>query len=406
MTTSPARRRTLWRRAPLILVAAALAAFIVFGLLPKPLPVDLGVVTTGPLTVSVLEEGKTRIRNRYVVSPPIAGYLRRVPVRAGDALVAGETVVAIIQAAPSAFLDPRARAQAEAAVRSAEAARMQRQEQRESAEAELELARKDLTRAETLRTKGAIAVQEFDTAANRVDRLANQLGSARFALKVSEFELEQARAALVQAEADPSAAGEPLTLRAPVSGRVLNVFEESARAVTPGQPILEVGDPADLEAEIELLSSDAVNVRPGAEVAIEQWGGDEPLHGRATVVEPGAFLKVSALGVEEQRVKVRVDFLNLPDGVLGDRFRVEARIVTWQSKSVRQVPTGALFRRGNDWMTFRVAGGRVRLTKVEIGRSDGISAQVLSGLEVGDVVILHPPDTLADGGSVVERRIP
>jgi HlyD family secretion protein len=404
MTTT--RRKSPWRKAPLWLLGAALAAFIVFGLLPKPVPVDLGKVSAGPLTVTVLEEGKTRIRNRYVVSPPIAGFLRRVPVRAGDAVVAGETVVAVIQAAPSAFLEPRARAQAEAAVRSAEAARMQRQEQSESAAAELALARKELARAQTLRTKGAIAAQEFDAAANRVDLLANQLGSAQFAFKVAEFELEQARAALMQAEGDPTAVGEPIEIRAPVSGRVLNVYEESARTVTPGLPVMEVGDPADLEAEVELLSSDAVNVRPGAEVAIEQWGGDAPLRGRVTVVEPGAFLKVSALGVEEQRVKVRVDFLDLPPGVLGDRFRVEARIVTWQGDNVLQVPTGALFRRGNDWMTFVVSGGRARLTKVEIGRSNGISAQVLSGLTDGEAVILHPPDTITDGAGVTERREP
>lgn len=406
MTSQPTRRKKPWPKILVWLLGLGLAVFIVLGLLPKPLPVDLGSVTSGPLTVTVLEEGKTRIRSRHVVSPPVAGYLRRVPVRAGDPIVAGQTLLAVIQATPANFLDPRARAQAEAAVRSAEAARMQRKEQVESASSELELARKDLARAQTLRAKGAIAAQEFDTADNRVDLLVNQLGSARFALEVSEFELEQARAALVQAEADPTTAGEPIEIRAPVTGRVLNVYEESARTVTAGQPIMEVGDPADLEAEIELLSSDAVNVRPGAEVAIEQWGGSEPLRGRVTVVEPGAFLKVSALGVEEQRVKVRVDFKDLPKDVLGDRYRVEARIVTWQGENVLQVPTGALFRRGNDWMTFVFDQGRARLTKVEIGHSNGVSAQVLSGLDEGQKVILHPPDIVADGVRVRERAAP
>ncbi|MFZ4777032.1 MAG: efflux RND transporter periplasmic adaptor subunit [Terrimicrobiaceae bacterium] len=404
MSSRTTKRKSLWRRVLLYAAGLALAAFIVTGLLPKPVEVEMGTVTRGPLTVSVLEEGKTRIRDRYVVSPPVAGYLRRVPVRAGDPVVAGETLLAVIQASPSSFLDPRASAQAEAAVRSAEASRLQRNEQVESAEAELELAGKELVRAEQLRKKGAIAVQEFDTAASHVERLSKQLGSARFALKVAEFELEQAKAALVQATGDPTESGKPIEIRAPVSGFVLNVFEESARPVTPGLPIMEVGDPKDLEAEIELLSSDAVNVKPGADVSIEQWGGGEPLRGKVALVEPGAFLKISALGVEEQRVKVRVHFTDLPAGVLGDRFRVEARIVTWSGENVLQVPTGALFRRGNEWMTFTVAGGRAKLTKVEIDHTNGVAAEVKDGLTDGQAVILHPPDTVSDGAAVKPRR--
>lgn len=398
------RRKGAWRKIPIYLGLAALAVFIITGLLPKPIKVDSARVFRGPLTVSVLEEGKTRIRNRYVVSPPVAGYLRRVPVRAGDPVEEGKTVLAVIQASPSSFLDPRAKAQAEAGVRSAEAARMQRNEQVQSASAELELARKELARADQLRKKGAIAVQEFDTASNRVSMLDNQLGSARFALKVAEFELEQAKAALVQASSEPGEVGQPVEIRAPVSGFVLNVYEESAKTVTPGVPIMEVGNPKDLEAEIELLSSDAVNVRPGADVLIEQWGGGEPLHGKVVLVEPGAFLKVSALGVEEQRVKVRVDFSDLPEGRLGDRYRVEARIVTWRGEDVLQVPTGALFRRGNQWMTFVVENGVAKLAKVEIGHSNGIAAEVKQGLSEGQQVILHPPDTIVEGGRVSPRE--
>lgn len=398
------RRQGAWRKIAVYLAGAALAAFIITGLLPKPVEVDTATVTRGPLTVSVLEEGKTRIRNRYVVSPPVAGLLQRVPVRAGDPVEAGKTLLAVIQAAPSSFLDPRAKAQADAAVRSAEAARLQRNEQVQSATSELELARKELVRADQLRKKGAIAVQEFDTASNRVQMLDNQLGSARFALKVAEFELEQAKAALLQASSDPAEAGQTIEIRAPVSGYVLNVFEESARTVTPGLPIMEVGDPRDLEAEIELLSSDAVNVQPGAEVSIEQWGGGEPLRGRVVLVEPGAFLKVSALGVEEQRVKVRVDFSDLPEGRLGDRYRVEARIITWTGQDVLQVPTGALFRRGNEWMTFVVEGGKARLTRVDIGHTNGIYAEIKSGLDEGQQVILHPPDVVGDEASIVPRK--
>ena len=399
----PAKRNSAWRRVVLCAAGLALAAFIVTGLMPKPVEVEMGPVTRGPLTVSVLEEGKTRIRNRFVVSPPVAGYLKRVPVRAGDPIVAGETLLAVIQASPSGFLDPRAKAQAEAAVRSAEAALQQRNEQAQSATAELDLARKELARAEQLRGKGAIAVKDFDTAANHVEMLGKQVGSAHFALKVAEFELEQAKAALVQATGESAGSGQPIEIRAPVSGFVLNVLEESARPVTPGLPIMEVGDPKDLEAEIELLSSDAVNVKPGADVSIEQWGGGEPLRGKVALVEPGGFLKVSALGVEEQRVKVRVNFTDLPAGVLGDRYRVEARIVTWTGDNVLQVPTGALFRRGNQWMTFVADCGRAKLTKVGVGHSNGIAAEVTGGLQDGQKAILHPPDTVGDGVAVKPR---
>jgi HlyD family secretion protein len=403
-SSQAAKRKSPWRKILLSTLGLVLVVFIVTGLLPKPAEVEIGAVTRGPLTVSVLEEGKTRIRDRYVVSPPVAGYLSRVPVRAGDPIVAGKTLLAVIQASPSSFLDPRARAQAEAAVRSAEAARLQRNEQVQSASVELDLARKELVRAEQLRKKGAIALQEFDTAANRADRLSNQLGSARFALNVAEFELEQAKAALVQATGDAAGSGQPIEIHAPVTGFVLNVFEESARPVTPGLPIMEVGNPKDLEAEIELLSSDAVNVRPGADVSIEQWGGGDPLRGKVVLVEPGGFLKISALGVEEQRVKVRVNFTDLPAGVLGDRFRVEARIVTWTGDNVLQIPTGALFRRGNEWMTFAVARGRAKLTKVEISHTNGIAAEVTGGLSEGQKVILHPPDTVSEGAAVKPRR--
>ncbi|MGE5139717.1 MAG: efflux RND transporter periplasmic adaptor subunit [Rudaea sp.] len=399
-----AKKKTAWRKALLYLLGAGILAFVVTGLLPKPIEVEIGAVTRGPLVVSVLEEGKTRIRHRYVISSPVAGYLRRVPVRAGDPIVAGETVLATVQSTPSTFLDPRAKAQADAAVRAAEATRMQRREAIDTAAAELDLARKELKREEELRKKGAISVQEYDTASNRAKVLETQLNSAKFGLKVGEFELEQARAALVQASSQGAESGKPIEIRAPVTGYALNIYEESARAVTPGQPIMEVGDPTDLEAEIELLSSDAVNVKPGADVAIEQWGGQAPLHGKVTLVEPGGYTKVSALGVEEQRVKVRVNFTDLPTGRLGDRYRVEARIITWSGEHLLQVPTGALFRRGNDWMTFVIDEGKARLTKVEIGHSNGIAAEVKTGLREGQRVILHPPDSVSDGASVKPRR--
>lgn len=395
-----------WRRYVPHTIGVAILLVIVAGFWPKPVDVEIASVTRGPLVVSVFEEGKTRIRHRYVVSPPVSGFLRRVPWRASDRIEAGKTVLAVIEPAASPFLDPRSRAQAEAAVQAAEAARQARAADLARARAALDLARKELARAETLRTTNVISAQEWDLAENRVEVLQREVNAAEFALRVAEFEVAQARAALWQGEQPAGHAAEPLRILAPVDGHVLSVFEESARAIAAGQPIMEVGDPRDLEAEIELLSSDAVAVQPGAEVSIEQWGGEAPLRGRVSVVERAGFTKISALGVEEQRVKVRVDFLDEtpPGRELGDRYRVEARIVTWRGENVLQVPAGALFRRGSDWTTFVVVDGRAEQRTLQVAHHNGVAAEILSGLVEGDRVIVHPPDRIRHGVRVREAH--
>jgi len=403
-----ARRNGAWRKLIPYGIAAALLAAIFIGLLPKPTEVEVAMVVTKPLTVSVLEEGKTRIRHRYVISPPVAGFLNRLQLRPGARVEAGQTVVATIQPQPASFLDPRARAETEARVKAAEALKMQRETQIDRARAALDLAQKDFKRANNLKGTGAISMKEFDTADNQVDMLTRELHTSEFALQVANFELDQARAALVQVESPTLDNVEPYKVTSPLNGYVLNVYEESARMLNAGTQIMEVGDPTDLEAEIELLSSDAVAVRPGAEVSIEQWGGDAPLRGKVAMVEPGGYTKVSALGVEEQRVKVRVEFVDpIPkDHPLGDRYRVEARIVTWHGDHVLQAPTGALFRRGGDWMTFVFDGSRARLQKVEILHNNGIAAEIRSGLTQGRRVILHPPDSISNGSSVKAKEEP
>jgi HlyD family secretion protein len=386
-------------------LGALLLFALVSALRPKPTPVEVATVSTGPLTVSVLEEGKTRIRHRYMVSPPVTGLLNRVELRAGARIEAGKTVLATIAPQPSSFLDPRAQAEAEARVKATEAARMQRETQIERARAALELAQKEFTRARELKNSGAISTKEWDSAENQVNILTRELNAAEFALRVAEFEYAQAQAALMQAQKPTPGKSEPMQIMAPVDGFVLNVFEENSRIMIAGTPIMEVGDPADMEAEIELLSSDAVGVQPGASVSIEQWGGDKPLRGKVTLVEPGGYTKISALGVEEQRVKVRVEFVDpLPPGkFLGDRYRVESRIITWHSDSVLQVPTGALFRRGGDWMTYLVEGGKARLTKVEILHNNGSAAEVIGGLTQGQTAIVHPPDAVTEGTGVAAQ---
>jgi HlyD family secretion protein len=409
-TTSAAERkqhgRARWRRAIPYVLVAALLIFIVIGLWPKPFEVEIQTIRTGPLTVSVLEEGKTRIRHRYVVSPAVSGYLHRIALRPGDPIEAGKTILAVIESEPASFLNPRTRAEAEARVKATEAARSRTAAELEKARAALGLAERDFTRAQSVKRNGAIATRDWDAAENQFVIAGREVRALEFGLQTAESEVAQAKAALQQVQ-NPGAEPAPsLTITAPISGFVLNVMEESARVVAAGTPLMEVGDPHDMEAEIELLSSDAVAVEPGASVLLERWGGDQPLRGRVSVVEPGGYTKVSALGVEEQRVKVRVDFVDpMPPGQeLGDRFRVEARIITWTGSNVLQVPTGALFRRGADWMTFVVESGRARLRKVEIGHNNGVAAEILSGLRTGEQVILHPPDQVMDGGSVRARR--
>ncbi len=404
-TTAPRKKKSHWRKIIPYTIGAALIGWIIIGLLPKPLEIEVTAVRRKPMTVSVVEEGRTRIRHRYVISPPVAGYLERVPLRAGATVEAGKTVLATLQPTPSSLLDPRTKAHAEAMVKAAEAAREQRSELIKSAEAERELASKEWQRAQDLHGRNAIALRDFDTARSRFQTSASQWRAAQFALQVAEFDLQQAKATLEHASGEVPSGGERLELRAPVDGVVLKIFEESARQIAPGQPVMEIGDPRDLEAEIELLSSDAVRVKPGAKVIFEQWGGSTPLTGRVVMVEPGGFLKISALGVEEQRVLVRVDFDELPQEGLGDRFRVEARIVTWQGEEVLQIPTGALFRKGNQWMTFVNDGNRARVAEVGIAHSNGIDAEVISGVREGEQVLLHPPENVREGIAILPRLV-
>lgn len=408
MKKRPKSGSPLWRRLLPYLIGALVLGIILAGFRPTPVPVQLAEVTRGTLRITVLEEGKTRIPHRYVVSAPIAGVLSRVPHRAGAEVRAGETVLAIIRPEQAGFLHPRTLAEAEARVSTAEAARNHRTEEVERAASALRLAELEHRRAERLRRDQAISEQEWEQVEHLLQTRQREKNAAQFALEMATFELRQAEAALLSAEqSSPSASAEPFQVRSPVDGYVLQVFEESERVVRAGEAILEVGDPGTLEAEIEVLSSDAVGVRPGALVEIEHWGGDSPLQGRVTVVEPGGFTKISPLGVEEQRVLVRVEFEPPAEeeGRLGDRYRVEARIVVWEEDDVLQVPSGALFRRGNQWVCF-VAGndGRAVLREVELRQHSGTAAQVVDGLKEGELVILYPPDTLEEGSRVTSAH--
>jgi HlyD family secretion protein len=389
-----------------------LTAAVVDAFLPKPVAVDLARVETGPLQVYVEEDGKTRVRDRYVVSSPLAGRLRRIKLRAGDHVPAGR-ILASIEPVDPALLDPRTLAQSEARVKSARSALDKASAQLKTAEVALNLAETEYGWAEQLLRKNAISKSELET--KRIQKRAREeeLRRDRSGEDFARSELELAQAALVQTR---SRTGDvevdtQFEIHSPAlstSGRsfhVLRVLQESEAVVTAGTPLIELGDLTDLEIEIDVLSSDAVKIAPGARVLLEQWGGDQPLEARVRVVEPSGHTKVSALGVEEQRVNVIADF---PDrercpATLGDGYRVEAKIIIWEKDSVLKVPTSALFRNGDGWAVFRVEHQRARLRPVKLGRKSALAAEVVDGLSQNDTVIVHPSDKVADNVEIVPR---
>ena len=379
---------------------AVLVSLVVWGLWPKPVMVETGVIARAPLTVRVSEEGKTRIRNRYVVAAPVGGMMQRVVMRPGDEVKANETVITRIVPQTAPLIDPRARIQAQEAVSMHKANRKRAVESQAALKIAADLAAVERDRAFAVKERGAVSALDLDRVEAEATAKAAELRAAEFALQVIDHELAQALAVLEQ---PASGATDPVVeIKSPVTGKVLTVMQESETMMSPGQPIIEVGDPADIEIEAEILSRDAVTIEAGDEVLIEQWGGADTLKGRVRRVEPAAFTKVSALGVEEQRVIVLID-LQAADGkakALGDRFRVEVRVAVWHADDVLVSPAGALFREGNQWKTFVMRGGRARLTSVEVGHSDGRFSQILSGLALGDKVLLHPPDTVVDGSAV------
>lgn len=397
------------RRWPWI-AGAVLLVSIVAGLWPQPVPVEAAEARRGALVVTVSEEGMTRVRNRYVISAPVAGQLRRIDWKAGAEVKAGETPLATIEATGADFLDTRTLAQAEARVRGSEAAMAAAEAQRERAAAAAQTYAAEFERLRQLRDTGAISAQEFDAAEMRAATAQQEERAAAFALQVARFELEQARAVLTRGSPTGDRGAEtmePLTVLSPVDGRILRVYQESARVVPAGFALLEVGDPTDLEARIEVLSRDGVAIQPGARVMIEHWGGARPLEARVRWVEPSAFTKISALGVEEQRVYVVADFVSPIEDrpTLGDNYRVEGRIVVWEAEDVLRAPAGALFQRGGEWQAFVLKNGRAELRSLQVGRSNGFETEIVDGLVEGERVIVYPGDSVRDGVRVREIEV-
>ncbi len=388
-------------------IAAGVAAALAWLLWPRPVGVDLAVVTRGPLTVTISDEGETRVREVFAVSAPLPGFLRRLEVHAGDPVIGQETIVAWIEPSDPSFLDARSAAEARASVGAAQAARSHAAAEVRRAEAELDFAQSELARIRELAAQGAASESALEAGERheRVTRAA--IDEARAGLAVRESDLTRARAALVAPRARRSAreACECVEVASPVTGSVLRVLRESEGLVAAGEPILEVGDPADLEVAVDLLSTDAVRVTPGQRVVIDTWGGDQPLEGVVRRVEPFGVTKVSALGIEEQRVNVLINLVEPRERWrrLGHGFRVEPSIVLWEAEAVLRVPFSALFRDGDSWAAFVAEGGRARLRRIEIGHENGLEAELLSGIAEGERVVVYPSARIAEGSRIRER---
>ncbi len=415
----PALKRAVFLSVMALLVIGGL----IYAFWPRPVPVDLAAVDRGDIQVTVDGEGRTNVREVYTVSPQIAGRITRIKLQPGDVVEAGKTLITSLEETEPAFLDARTRARLHARVEAAEAAYDLARAELEREQAELEFQRSELSRAERLYERGAVTERTLEEARVLTRVREAQVGQARAAMRMRLAEVNTARAELIEPgeyNYYSPAAFCCIPVRAPVSGVVLRVLEEDETVVSPGTPLIEIGDPDDLEIVVDLPSEQAVRVEPGSLAIIENWGGQGVLHGTVRRIEPYGFTKVTALGIEEQRVNVVIDFVR-PDqdyadqnhaaknyggtdrARLGHGYRVLARIVTVDRKDAVRVPVGALFRIGREWSVFVREDGRAVLRSVEIGANDGRHAEVLDGLEETDPVILYPSDRVADGARIVER---
>lgn len=389
----------------LLTFALLVIAALTFGFMPRPILVDTAVVGRGPLVVTVEEEGRTRVIDRYVLSAPVAGFARRIELDVGDQVSKGDVLLEL-EPLRSDVLDPRRRAEAEARVQASSAARAGASQNVAAARADAEFAARELARKEQLRADRTISEDDLDRARARARAAAANLRSAEFAVDVAQHELEAAETALAYSgAATGEGTQEMVAVSSPVDGRVLAVIRESEGVVDSGQSLIEIGDPAALEVEVDVLSADAVKIEPGARVEFHRWGGEEPLNGVVRVIEPTGFTKISALGVEEQRVLVISDIVSprADWARLGDGYRVEAAFILWQDDDVLKTPSSALFRQGNDWAAYVVEDGRARLRRVDIGRRSGLEVQVLDGLAPDERVIVHPGDDVTDDVRVRAR---
>lgn len=404
------RRATVKRwisRGLMLVVAAGIVAAVVYASLPKPVPVEVAAATRGPLKVTVDEDGRTRVKDRYVISAPLMGSLARLELKAGDRVEEGAIVGRLLPlAAP--LMDAQSRAEAVARVAMAESAKRQAATGETRARVAYDFARKDIISQRTMAEQGAITRQRLDLAEMDLRTKKAELASAGFGGRVASHEVEVAKAALGRLDRGQevlSPGGVPQEeelVRSPVAGVVLAVVQENAGVVQPGTPLVEVGDPKALEIVVDVLTTDAVRIPAGAVAEILRWGGDEALEARVQRMEPKAFTRSSSLGVEEQRVNVILE-LTTPQpqwAALGDGYRVEASITVWEADDVLRIPASAVFRHDGQWSVFVAEAGVARLRPVKLGQRNGMEAQVVEGLKDGDRVIQHPGERVVDGVEV------
>ena len=397
---------TAWkRRFTWLATALAISVALIYGFREQPRLVDVAAVIKAPMQVAVEQEGKTRVVDRFIVSAPIAGTACRVDLDVGDRIDRDQSVVTI-RPLQSQALDPRRRAEAEARVAAAKAALQAAEQTAQSARAEAGLAAKELVRVRPLAREGHVSAESLDTTSSKARSSEAALRSAEFSVDVARHELTAARTALKYTGPEGrSLSGDAVQVLAPVSGKILKIHQECEGVVSAGQPLLEIGDTRSLEVETDVLSADAVRIRPGMQVLYEHWGGKEPLRGLVRRIEPVGFTKVSALGVEEQRVLVISDITS--DSTewrdLGDGYRVESRFILWQADDVLQIPASALFRLDDTWAVFVADAGVAKRRIVITGQRNGLSAEILEGLNEGESIITHPDDSIEDGVAVKRR---
>jgi len=396
------RRRNWWL---ILLGTLGLVGLATLALRPDRIAVEIAKVQTGRLEVFVNDDGITRVKERYTLIAPVSGKMVRLQVHPGDRVEAGSKPIVILDPTDSELLDPRTKLQSQERVKSAQASILRADELKSVALENLELAEHDFQRASELIESNSVSQSEFDAIEHRYRIAKAELRAADFMRSVAQHELGVAQAVLQASDSDR---GEPMRLGSPVQGVILRVMREDAGFVTAGTPILEIGDPRDMEVQIDVLSTAAVSIKPGAKAEIRGWGGSKPLTGQVRIVEPSAFLKISALGVEERRVNVLID-LDEPwqeRQDLGDGFRVDANILVDKTKpDVLIVPTSSLESSNGKWYVYRVEktfwqGHCVRRIEVETGLSNRINTEIISGLDLQDRIVLYPPETIQDGSWV------
>ena len=398
------RRLILW-----LIAAGVLAAGLYSTFKEQAYFVDIGVVDVGPLEVSISEEGETQVRDVYELSSPLMGRVLRLEVEVGDQVTAAETVIAKIEPTDPTFLDVRTEKEARAAVKAAEAVLTLAKAKLNEAESELEFALSELERAQRLVDRRLVSERELDQARKNYKTKGASVKTAQASIRARESELAQAKARLVTPITAQNSDEECkcLSLFAPASGKILRVLHESEGVIDAGEMLVEIGDTTDLEIVVDFLSIDAVRIKPGQRVAIEEWGGESHLNGIVDKVEPFGYTKVSSLGIEEQRVDVIINLTDSHDRwqSLGHGYQVEARVILWHQDDVLKLPITSLFRVNGDWSVFVVENERASLRNVQIGKKNAFEVQVLAGVEQGDQVILHPSNQIKQGVLIAQREL-